>query len=128
MSITGARAPIADAAPARRSGCCDRPSARRPGVRGAGRARVRDARPALVGSGRVVSPHRVAGLRHAVFHTWIDDAVTAAAQELFPEWVRWNGERSGLPEHLLDHAVAVAAGAPRTERDCPGAGIETTAG
>lgn len=81
----------------------------------------------LPGTEHVVSPHRVAGLRHTVFHTWVDDAATAAAQELFPEWVRWNGERSGLPGHLLDRAVAVAAGAPRTERDCPGAGLETTA-
>jgi hypothetical protein len=75
----------------------------------------------------VVSPHRVAGFRHTLWHTWVDDAVTTSAVELFPEWVRWHGECSGLPQHLLDHAIAVAAGAPRTEQDCPGTRFETTA-
>lgn len=82
----------------------------------------------LPGTEHVVSAHRVAGFRQAVFDGWIDDAATAAAQELFPEWVRWNGECSGLPEHLIDHAVAVATGSvPYTEQDCPGASLETTA-
>jgi hypothetical protein len=41
---------------------------------------------------------------------FIDDPVTAAAKALLPEWVRWNGEKSGLPGPLVDRSVTAASG------------------
>jgi hypothetical protein len=69
------------------------------------------------------SPHRVA-FQLALINDWIpDDPVTVAAKALLPEWVRWHGEQAGLPEHLIDRAVAVAAGGARAASDCPGLGV-----
>ncbi|MDQ2881460.1 MAG: hypothetical protein M3Y48_09545 [Actinomycetota bacterium] len=33
--------------------------------------------------------------------------------------VRWHGGQASLPEHLIDRAVAVAAGGARAVTDCP---------
>ncbi|MGH3833048.1 MAG: hypothetical protein ACRDRS_21875 [Pseudonocardiaceae bacterium] len=66
------------------------------------------------------SPHRVS-FQLALINDWIpDDPVTVAAKALLPEWVRWHGEQADLPEHLIDRAVAVAAGGVRVASDCAG--------
>jgi hypothetical protein len=65
-----------------------------------------------------VSPHRVE-FQLTLINDWIpDDPVTIAAKALLPEWVRWHGEQAGLPEHLVDPGVAVAAGGARAASDC----------
>jgi len=67
-----------------------------------------------------VSPHRVA-FQLTLINDWIpDDPITVAAKALLPEWVRWHGEKAGLPEHLVERAVAVAAGGVRDASDCGG--------
>ncbi|MCE7001325.1 hypothetical protein LWC34_00490 [Kibdelosporangium philippinense] len=56
--------------------------------------------------------HSVSPRRVAYYQELIDDFrpdFTAAVKPLFPEWVRWNGEQAGLPQHLIDRAVAEAA-------------------
>lgn len=66
------------------------------------------------------SPHRVE-FQLALINDWIpDDPVTIGAKALLPEWVRWHGEQAGLPGHLVDRAVAVAAGGGRAASDCAG--------
>ncbi|MGH3815192.1 MAG: hypothetical protein ACRDUV_22560, partial [Pseudonocardiaceae bacterium] len=66
------------------------------------------------------SPHRVA-FQLALINDWIpDDPITVAAKALLPEWVQWHGEQAGLSEHLVDRAVAVAAGGARAASDCAG--------
>ncbi|MGH3802068.1 MAG: hypothetical protein ACRDTD_18425, partial [Pseudonocardiaceae bacterium] len=66
------------------------------------------------------SPHRVA-FQLALINDWIpDNPITVAAKALLPEWVRWHGEQAGLSEHLVDRAVAVAAGGVRAASDCAG--------
>ncbi|MDQ2881913.1 MAG: hypothetical protein M3Y48_11985 [Actinomycetota bacterium] len=58
------------------------------------------------------SPHRVQ-FQLTLINDWIpDDPITIAAKALLPEWVRWHGEQAGLTEHLVNRAVAVAAGVP----------------
>ncbi len=70
------------------------------------------------------SPHR-AKYHLILINDWVsDDPVTIGAKALLPEWVRWNAEQSDLPADLIDHAVAVAAGAPLADTDCPGAGAD----
>jgi hypothetical protein len=53
------------------------------------------------------SPRRV---RHRLelIGDWIDDPVTDAVRELLPDWVRWLGARSGVPEHLAERTLSVA--------------------
>jgi len=64
------------------------------------------------------SPHRVA-FQLTLINDWIpDNPITVAAKALLPEWVRWHGEQAGLPEHLVDRGVAVAAGGVRAASDC----------
>jgi len=64
-----------------------------------------------------VSPHRVE-FQLSLINDWIpDDPITVAAKALLPEWVRWHGEQAGLPEHLVDRGVAVAAGGVRAASD-----------
>jgi len=66
---------------------------------------------ALPGTWHAASPHR-AEYQLGLISDWIpDDPVTMEAKGLLPEWVRWNGEEAGLPEHLIDRSVAAAAGA-----------------
>jgi hypothetical protein len=53
-----------------------------------------------------VSPRRVK-FQLGLIGDWIpDDPVTVAVKTLLPDWVRWRGERAGLPEYLLDRALA----------------------
>jgi hypothetical protein len=74
---------------------------------------------ALPGTWRAASPHRAA-YQLSLISDWIPgDPVTAAAKALLPEWVRWNREQAGLPEQLLDRAVAAAACA-EPPSDCAG--------
>lgn len=75
---------------------------------------------ALPDTWHAASPHRVA-VQLALINDWVpDDPITIAAKALLPEWVRWHGEQAGLPEHLIDRAVAVAAGGVRAASDCAG--------
>jgi hypothetical protein len=72
---------------------------------------------ALPGTEHAASPHRARYLR-ALVDDWIPDhPVTVTAKEMLPEWVRWNGEQAGLPEHFLNRAVAAAAGVPGPATD-----------
>jgi hypothetical protein len=67
----------------------------------------------------VASPHR-AEYQLALMSDWPDDMVTLGARTFLPEWIRWNGERSGLPEPAIEAAVAVASGRrPRAATECP---------
>ena len=69
------------------------------------------------------SPHRVE-FQLALINDWVpDNPVTVAAKALLPEWVRWHGEQAGLPEHLVNRAVAVAAGGVRAASECAGPGL-----
>jgi hypothetical protein len=52
------------------------------------------------------SPERIHHIGELV-GDWVDD-FKAAAQPLLPTWVRWLGDRSDLPEHLVDRMVAQA--------------------
>jgi hypothetical protein len=75
---------------------------------------------ALPDTWHAASPHRVA-VQLALINDWIpDDPITIAAKALLPEWVRWHGEQAGLPEDLIDRAVAVAASGVRAATDCAG--------
>ena len=66
------------------------------------------------------SPHRVE-FQLTLINDWIpDDPITVAVKALLPEWVRWHGEQAGLPEHLVDRGVAVAAGGVRAASECAG--------
>jgi hypothetical protein len=75
---------------------------------------------ALPGTEFTASPHRV-DFKAEIIADWADDEVTLATRALLPEWVRWLGERSGLPEPFAARSMAVAAGESRTASDCPGA-------
>jgi hypothetical protein len=70
----------------------------------------------LPGTEHAASPHRARYLR-TLIDDWIpDDPITVTVKALLSEWVRWNGELAGLPEHFLDDAV-VAAGVPGPQTD-----------
>lgn len=72
---------------------------------------------ALPGTAHAASPHRARYLLN-LLDDWIPDhPLTVGAKALLPEWVRWHGEQAGLPQHLIDRAVTVAAGGPRPESD-----------
>lgn len=63
----------------------------------------------LPGYEHAVSPHRVRELLTYMDDDWLrGKPATAAAYELLPEWVRWNGEEAGIPVHLIERSVAVA--------------------
>ncbi len=65
---------------------------------------------ALPGTRHAASPHR-AGYLLTLISDWDPDhPATLAAKALLPEWVRWNGEQAGLPEHFISRAVAAAEG------------------
>lgn len=56
-----------------------------------------------------MSPDRVEFKRQLI-DDWIpDDPTTVAVKALLPDWVRWHGEVSGLPEHLISRALAIVA-------------------
>jgi hypothetical protein len=56
-----------------------------------------------------VSPRRVE-FQLELIGDWIPDhPVTAAVTALMPDWVRWLGERAGLPEHLREHTISAAS-------------------
>jgi hypothetical protein len=55
------------------------------------------------------SPHRVAERVHAVHGFYLPE-FAAELLELFPEWVRWIAEQTGLPEPLLERSLASCEG------------------
>jgi len=65
----------------------------------------------LPGTEHSVSPHRSEFFRELI-SDWRDDPVTDAALALLPEWVRWNGEQSGVPAPLIERAVSAASAGP----------------
>jgi hypothetical protein len=65
-----------------------------------------------------ISPHR-AEHQLALINDWIDDEITIAAKTLLPDWVRWRGEQSDLPDHLVEAAVMVAEGKPHNADHFP---------
>lgn len=71
----------------------------------------------LPGTEHATSPHRVR-YQQALIGDWIDDPVTTAVKALLPDWVRWNGEQAGLPEHLTQHTADLTAGHPDTTPHC----------
>jgi hypothetical protein len=73
---------------------------------------------ALPGTENAISPHRVEHLL-ALVGDWFDDDLVARLQALLPDWLRWNADRSGLPEPFLDRALVVAGGERRTGSVCP---------
>jgi hypothetical protein len=79
---------------------------------------------ALPGTQHAASPHRARYLL-TLIRDWIPDhPITVAAKALLPEWVRWNGEQAGLPEHFISRAVAAAAEGPGLAAECCGPGTE----
>jgi hypothetical protein len=67
----------------------------------------------LPGTEHSVSPARSSFYRRLIAD-WRDAAFTDEALAVFPELVRWHGEQSGIPAHLLDIAVSAAASSPET--------------
>lgn len=63
-----------------------------------------------------VSPRRVE-FQLELIGDWIVDEITTEVLNLMPSWVRWLGDRAGLPEHLRERAIAAAA--PRTADASP---------
>ncbi|MBE1464356.1 hypothetical protein [Kibdelosporangium phytohabitans] len=56
-----------------------------------------------------ISPTRVEAQLAMFADDWVpEDPLTGLAKALFPQWVRWHGEQSELPEHLVNHAVTTA--------------------
>jgi hypothetical protein len=66
----------------------------------------------LPGTEHAVSPRRSTYYRHLI-NDWLEDPVTQEVLAVLPEWVRWNGEQSGVPAHLLDIAVKAAEADPQ---------------
>jgi hypothetical protein len=61
----------------------------------------------LPGTWHSVSPDRVEFKRQLI-DDWIpDDPTTVAVKALLPDWVRWHGEVTGLPDHLIGRALAI---------------------
>jgi hypothetical protein len=75
---------------------------------------------ALPGYENAVSPHRVRALLAYMDDDWLpEEPATAAAYELLPEWVQWNGEQVGIPGPLIERSVAVAERRQSDASDCP---------
>ncbi len=55
-----------------------------------------------------VSPDRLDHVR-SLIGDWPDDTIRPAAQALLPTWVRWLGERAGLPSALVEGLVTEVA-------------------
>ena len=64
----------------------------------------------LPGTERMVSPARSRFYRELI-SDWQEGQDRDAALDLLPEWVRWNGEESGVPALFLERAVSAATGA-----------------
>ena len=58
-----------------------------------------------------VSPRRVE-FQLELVGDWFTDEVTTEVLNLMPAWVRWLGERGGLPAQLRERVIAAAT--PRT--------------
>jgi hypothetical protein len=59
----------------------------------------------LPGCERMIAPGKV-GLLVRLMRDWVQDDGTAEVRRLLPDWVRWHGEETGLPQELVDRAVA----------------------
>jgi hypothetical protein len=68
---------------------------------------------ALPGTRHAASPHRARSRLDQLNEDFVDDPVITGAKVLFPEWVRWHGEESSLPENFIGRSVAVASGEHR---------------
>jgi pimeloyl-ACP methyl ester carboxylesterase len=74
----------------------------------------------LPGYENAVSPHRVCALLAYMDDDWLpEEPATIAAYEQLPEWVRWNGEQTGVPGPLIERSVAVAERRQSDINDCP---------
>jgi hypothetical protein len=74
----------------------------------------------LPGYENAVSPHRVRALLAYMDDDWLpEEPATAAAYELLPEWVRWNGEQAGVRQPLIERSAAVAESCQADTSDCP---------
>jgi hypothetical protein len=65
----------------------------------------------LPGTEHAVSPHRAEYFRELI-SDWRDDPITDTVLALLPEWVRWNGQQTGLPAPLIERAVSAASTSP----------------
>ena len=65
---------------------------------------------ALPGTRHAASPHRARSRLDQLNEDFVDDPVITGAKLLLPEWVRWHGEESRLPENFLERSVAAASG------------------
>jgi hypothetical protein len=63
----------------------------------------------LPGTEHMVSPAR-SRFYHELIDDWQEGQERDAALDLLPEWVRWNGEESGVPALFLERAVSAATG------------------
>ena len=79
---------------------------------------------ALPETRQAASPHRARYLLTLIGDCEPDHPVTVAAKALLPEWVRWNGEQAGLPEHFISRAVAAAAAGSTMAPEWDSAGTE----
>lgn len=66
----------------------------------------------LPGTLHAASPARIAHQLALIGDWFDDDPVTVGVKALMPAWARWHGEQAGLPEHLIERAVAAASGIP----------------
>lgn len=55
------------------------------------------------------SPHRVVGTSQAIGDYYLDE-FAAELQALFPDWVRWIAEQTGLPDSLLERSLEYCDG------------------
>jgi hypothetical protein len=63
----------------------------------------------LPGTEHMISPVRSRFYRELI-GDWQEGQDRDAALDLLPEWVRWNGEESGVPAPFLERAVSAATG------------------
>ncbi|GGP44633.1 hypothetical protein [Saccharothrix coeruleofusca] len=54
----------------------------------------------------LISPRRVVMIRREMPHSLRLNPDAPQVQRMLPRWVRWLGQRAGLPEHLVEQAVA----------------------
>lgn len=79
---------------------------------------------AVLATRHAASPHRARYLLTLISDWDPDHPVTVAAKALLPEWVRWNCEQAGLPQHFISRAIAAAADGPGPAVECCGPGTE----
>ncbi|GAB4085710.1 hypothetical protein GCM10028784_23400 [Myceligenerans cantabricum] len=69
----------------------------------------------------VISPHRIVWNRGAITD-WFDDEWYPKVLTVLPDWIRYQGHRTGATEAHVERALTFAHGEGRREaQDCPGA-------